>query len=326
MNISVISFGAALLVSQMAVVLAQESGKKESADQAVVRKTEVWPSQIEVPASVKMQELVYAKRKEAELDLTFFTLKDIKEKRPAILFIHGGAWKVGDKKQFYRQSVYLAEKYGIFAVCIKYRLSGIAKYPAALIDCKTAVRWIRSVAEEYNIDTDRIAVCGGSAGAHLASLVALTPGVEKFAGKDGPYPGFSDNVHLAVLFNGHYDMTGQLILHIQDGAMYEFFGAHPWERPDIYGEASPILWVNSKSPPMLFLHGDKDLYPYIQSVQMAERLKFFKVPGEAEIYPDKRHAWFNKEPDCEITTRRIAEFIAKHFNCVELNTSSVPSK
>jgi len=308
---------AALVLMETAAILAQETGRMESADQMVVRKTELWPSGIELPAGVEMHELVYAHRKETDLDLTYFTRKDIKDRRPAILFIHGGAWTVGDKKQFYRQSVYLAQHYGLFAVCIKYRLSGIAKYPAALSDCKTAVRWIRSVAEEHRIDTNRIAVCGGSAGAHLAALTALTPDVRKFDG-EGPYLEYPCRVHLAVLFNGHYDMTGQLVLHIQDGAMFDFFGAHPWERPDIYGEASPILWVNSKSPPMLLLHGDQDYYPHQQSVQMAERLKYFKVPAELEIYPGKPHAWFNREPDCAITTDRMAAFVAQHFKCARL--------
>jgi acetyl esterase/lipase len=265
-------------------------------------------------AELEVRDLVYAKRGDVDLDLMYITRKDVKEPRPAMLFVHGGAWRQGNKEQFRSQATYLAQKYGIFGVCIKYRLNAVAKYPAALIDCKTAVRWIRSVAAEHRIDTNRIGICGGSAGAHLAALTALTPEVRKFD-VEGPYLEYPCQVHLAVLFNGHYDMTGQLILHVQDGDMSGFFGAKPWERPDIYGEASPILWVNSKSPPMLLLHGDKDIYPHQQSVQMAERLQYFKVPAEVEIYPGKPHAWFNHGADLEITTKRMAEFVVKHFQC-----------
>jgi acetyl esterase/lipase len=202
----------------------------------------------------------------------------------------------------------------LFTVCISYRLSGLAKYPAALVDCKAAIRWVRSIAGEHQIDADRIAICGGSAGAHLGSLVALTPHIKKFD-EEGLYSEYSSSVQLAVLFNGHYDLVGQLLGHVQDEAMLQFFGAQPWERPELYGEASPILWINSKSPPMLLLHGDKDHYPHQQSIQMADRLKHFGVPVEIEIYEGKEHAWFNLEPDYEITTKRIAQFIAKHFHC-----------
>ena len=173
------------------------------------------------------------------------------------------------------------------------------------------MRWIRSAAKEQRIDTGRIAICGGSAGAHLSALTALSPGQSKF--EEGPYGEFSSDVHLAVLFNGHYDMTEQLKEHIQDSSMSDFFGGHPWEIPHVYGEASPILWVNEKSPPMLLLHGDQDRYPYKQSVAMAERLNHFGVPAEVEIYEGKKHGWFNYEPDCTVTTERLSQFIEKHF-------------
>jgi pectinesterase len=302
-----------LLFLCASTAFSQRSEIKDDKGDAIVKKTEVWPHKIDLPASMTMKELVYAKRGDIELDLTYFTRKETRKNRPAILFVHGGSWKHGDKYAFYRQAAYLTEKYNLFSVCISYRLSGVAKYPAALHDCKTALRWIRSVANEHQIDTNRIAICGGSAGAHLSALAALTRGVKKFDAS-GPYSDYSSDVHLVIMYNGHFDLTEQLKEHVQDGAMHKFFGYHPWERPDIYGEASPILWINSQSPPMLFLHGDQDHYPHKQSIAMAERLKHFGVDAEVEIYPGKGHAWFNREPDCEITTRRVAEFVEKHFN------------
>lgn len=298
--------------SRIPTAAAEETETRDDVSDAIVKRTELWPAKIDVPAGVEAKELVYARRPEMDLDLTYFTQTDRGGKRPAILFVHGGSWRHGDKRQFYRQAAYLTHKYDLFSVCITYRLSGVAKYPAALSDCKTAVRWIRSVADEHRIDTNRIAICGGSAGAHLSSLVALTNGVKKFDA-EGPYSDHSSDVHLAILYNGHFDLTEQLKEHIQDRAMLEFFGYHPWQRPDIYGEASPILWVNADSPPMLFLHGDQDHFPHKQSIAMTERLKDNGVAAEVEIYPGKGHAWFNREPDLEITTKRIAKFLEKHF-------------
>jgi len=278
----------------------------------IVQRTERWPDRIEVPDDIESGELVYNPTPQQDLSLTWFTRKNTDASRPAMVFIHGGGWKHGDRWQFYRQGLYLAQKHNIFSVCIEYRLSKVATFPAALQDCKCAVRWVRSVAEKYQVDSQRIGVCGGSAGAHLASLVALTGNVEKYEG-EGPYQDFDSDVHLAVLFNGHFDMADQLRDHVQDADMHQFFGGHPWEIPGVYGEASPFLWVNEKSPPMLFLHGDQDHYPHRQSIAMQERLRHYGVDSEVEIYKDIGHAWFNEQPHCEITTRRMSEFVERIF-------------
>ena len=279
----------------------------------IVKKTEIWPSDITLPDNVVCDEHIEKNIKDAQLDITWFSRKETLEPRPAVIFLHGGGWKKGDKKQFYRQAAFLAEKVNIFGVCVEYRLSGVAQYPAALEDCKCAVRWTRSVAKRFNIDSARIGICGGSAGAHLAAMVATTNGDTSLEGK-GPYQDFSSEVHLAVLFNGHFDMNDQVRDHIQDAAMQVFFGGHPWEIPEVYGAASPFLRVNKDSPPMLFLHGDRDWYPHRQSVAMAERLQHYGVHAEVEIYKGKKHAWFNKGGDNLITTERMSLFIEKIFN------------
>jgi len=284
----------------------------EKAD-VVMRSTEVWPDNFQLPEGIESQQYREPTNGDSLLDLAWFSRQTTTEARPAMVFVHGGSWKFGDKLQFFRQAAWLAEKYNIFGVCIEYRLSHVAKYPAALHDCKTAVRWTRSVANQFKIDPARIGICGGSAGAHLAALVATTNGISSIEGP-GPYQNHSSDVSLAVLFNGHYDMSDQLKDHIQDDAMHRFFGGHPWEIPGVYGEASPFLRVNEQSPPMLLLHGDQDHYPHRQSIAMAERLQHFDVDAEVEIYAGKEHAWFNKGADNLITTARMGKFLAKHFH------------
>lgn len=279
----------------------------------IMRQTEVWPDNFQLPEGIECQEYIENGLPDDQmLNVTWFSRKSTEEIRPAVVFVHGGSWKFGDKLQFYRQAAWLAEKYNIFGVCIEYRLSHIAKYPAAVHDCKTAVRWTRSVADQYKIDPSRIGICGASAGAHLSSMVATTNGLSSFEGS-GPYQDYSSEVILAVLFNGHYDMSDQLKDHVQDEDMFKFFGGHPWEIPGIYGEASPFLRTNKTSPPMLLLHGDQDHYPHRQSIAMAERLQEFGVAAELEIYPDKGHGWFNRGEDNLITTQRMGDFLAKQF-------------
>lgn len=279
----------------------------------LVEETETWPGGIQLPNGIELHEHVEEDLNDAQLDVTYFTKSNTTELRPAIVFIHGGAWKFGDKKQFYRQAAHLAQSHNIFGVCIEYRLSGVAIFPAALEDCKCAIRWTRSVAEKFQIDTRRIGVCGGSAGAHLAALMATTNGVKAYEGT-GPYQDFCSDVHMAILFNGHFDMNDQLKDHVQDQDMYDFFGGHPWEIPEVYGAASPFLRTTEGVPPMLFLHGDDDHYPHRQSVAMHERLQYYGVHSELEIYKDKQHAWFNLEPDNQITTERITKFIGNIFS------------
>jgi len=142
--------------------------------------------------------------------------------------------------------------------------------------------------------------------------MATTNGIYEYEGT-GPYQSFCSDVHLAVLFNGHFDLNAQLKDHIQDKSMYDFFGGYPWEVPEVYGAASPFLRVSKETPPMLFLHGDNDYFPHIQSINMHERIRYYGVYSELEIYKGKKHAWFNFEPDNRITTKRIIRFIEKIF-------------
>ena len=278
----------------------------------IARRTERWPQDHQFPAGVVAEEAIYGSPGGRDLTLTFIRReKDPVEPRPAVVFMHGGAWKFGDKHQFYRQAARLAERFDIFGISIFYRLSGEAMWPAALKDCKCAVRWVYSVADKHNIDTGRIAVVGGSCGAHLAAMVATTMGVKKFEG-DGGHPESPSDVHLAILFNGHFDLVHYAKIEMGLSMMTPFFGGTFEEMPDIYREASPVQWATKDSPPMLFLHGDQDPGMH-QSIIMAERLRPLGVPAEVEIYRDKGHAWFNKEPDWQITLDRVKEFLIEHF-------------
>lgn len=195
----------------------------------------------------------------------------------------------------------------------EYRLSGEARFPAALQDAKCAVRWIRSVAEQYRIDPKRIAVCGGSAGGHLSAMMAVTGGVEEYEGNGG-HADISSDVQLVILFNGEFDMWDLVEKQSLIDAMDAFFGGSPEEVPKRYDEASPIKRVTKNTPPMLFLHGGQDrCVSHEQALAMAKRLREAGVPAEAEIYKGKPHAWFNKDPDWRISIERLEPFLVKHF-------------
>ena len=280
------------------------------------KRTEVWPHGFTPPAGVTVvRDVIYGTPGGRKLDLDIVMRKELPAKpRPAIVFIHGGSWKAGNKHQFRRQAARLAERYDIFGACIFYRLSGEAKFPAALQDCKCAVRWVRSVAEKYKIDPQRVAVCGGSAGGHLSSMMAVSNGVKKYEG-DGGHDEFSSNVNLAILFNGEFDMQDLLDKGSLISAMEAFFGSTPQQVPEVYKEASSVLHVHKDCPPMLFLHGTEDrCVSHEQALAMVKRLRELGVPAEAEIYKGKPHAWFNREPDLSITVDRVERFLETHFH------------
>ena len=123
---------------------------------------------------------------------------------PVLVYIHGGAWVIGDKREQGLPLLHELARRGWVTVTINYRLSPKATWPDHIVDCKRAVAWVREHIAEYGGDPGFIAVSGGSAGGHLSALVALTPGDPAFQ------PGFEEadaSVDACVPFYGVYDMT-----------------------------------------------------------------------------------------------------------------------
>ena len=129
--------------------------------------------------------------------------------RPAIVVIHGGGWLEGDKSSFSTLktpgNILGFAKLGFVAVTINYRLSGEAPYPAALDDCRCAVRWLRAHADKYHIDPNQIGAWGNSAGGHLALLLGMTERPPGGADRE-PYPDLSSRVQSVVSDSGPLDL------------------------------------------------------------------------------------------------------------------------
>ena len=178
---------------------------------------------------------------------------------PAVIYIHGGSWKFLDKSVGSSNARYLAT-HGFLAVSIDYRLSGAATFPAAVEDCKCAVRWLRANAEEYNVDPDRIGVWGGSAGGHLSMMVGCADETAGLEG-DGGWAEFSSRVQAVCSFYGLGDLA---IIYREwgvvetNGVIAEFLGGTYQEIPEIYEAASPTNYVTADDPPLLLVHGELD--------------------------------------------------------------------
>jgi acetyl esterase/lipase len=200
---------------------------------------------------------------------------------PVILQIHGGAFMEGDKRDSQLTPVLAALDRGYAIVSINYRLSGEAHFPAAVQDVKAAIRWVRAHAARYSIDAERIATWGDSAGAHLAILAAVSPGVAALSDERLGNPGIPETVQSAVGWYGPYDFSmmdaqlkasgaGPTVHGGPSSAESLYLGAPVSDAGDLVARASPATYLTPDGPPMLLEAGTKDsIVPVEQSINFA---------------------------------------------------------
>jgi len=266
-----------------------------------------------------ISDLTYIRRCNKQLKMDIYLPLERKEPSPAIMFIHGGGWVGLDKLQFQMQAVYFAQR-GYVTVCIDYRLSNEALFPAALHDCKHAVLWLQAHADNYGVDPYRIAVAGDSAGGHLSALLALTPGIKELEEYSSNY-WHEAKVNLVIVFYGVFDFYSlwkyarKNRIQGTEQAVRGFLGGSPYEVPQRYAMASPINYVNEASPPFLLFHGRKDKsVPCEQTFRFKEKLDNFKVPVETHIIEEEGHAFLNYyNPYYKRTLEIMEKFIHKWF-------------
>ncbi len=198
---------------------------------------------------------------------------------PALVWIHGGGWNGGTKNEARAKNICsTAAEAGYVAVSIDYRL-GAGAWPTNLHDCKNAVRYLRANAERLRLDPDRIAVAGGSAGGHLALMVALTADDAAFepVGEATPYAGRSSAVRCAVNFYGitnlltrrQTDAKGEptATRKLMAGSLAVFGAAD--DAAEVLRAASPVTHVSARSVPLFTLHGKADTtVDYLQAQEL----------------------------------------------------------
>jgi acetyl esterase/lipase len=198
---------------------------------------------------------------------------------PALVWIHGGGFQVGDKGEYRERFTPIAER-GFVVASMNYRLLGEAPWPAQIHDANAAVRWLRANAAEHGVDPDRIAVGGGSAGGQLASLVGLTTGDAALEGEVGDHTATSSAVSAVVAMFPATDLIAlggpseleREILPPSAGATLLGI-AHVDDDPAASRAISPRHRVHAGAPPHLLLHGDRDMVMHVdQSRTMHDAL------------------------------------------------------
>lgn len=248
---------------------------------------------------------------ELRLDLTLPATTQPGDKRPVILQIHGGAWVIGKRRQQAQPLQQHLAANGWVCVDADYRLSPGATFPDQLVDCKRALAWIAEHVADFGGDPRHVCVTGGSAGGHLAALVALTANQPRYQ------PGFEyvdTSVQAAVPFFGIYDFTNRL------GTYTELFQRRIAERlvvkaflaeePERFVEASPIDHVHPLAPPFLVVHGDRDtLVPLPDTRLFVERLR--DVSGQPVLYAELAGAQHGFDLFPSWRTARVVEGIER---------------
>lgn len=212
------------------------------------------------------------------------------DRRPALVFFHGGGWTGGAPSQFNTQSTYLASR-GLVCVQVEYRLLDKSDHAPPLVcvqDAKSAMRWVRTHAAELGIDPARLGAGGGSAGGHLAAFVGLVEG------QDDPTDDLKVSPRAAalVLFNPVFD----------NGAEGGWGQARVGARVK---EFSPAHNISADDPPaIVFLGRDDKLIPVATVERFQAAMKSAGVRCDAFFYADQGHGFFNQDP---FKTRTLIE-------------------
>jgi acetyl esterase/lipase len=210
---------------------------------------------------------------------------------PAVVCVHGGGWVGGDRTQMATTITVLA-RCGYVAVSPDYRLAPADRFPAALEDCKAAVRWLRANAARYRINPNRIGAVGFSSGAHLACLLGVTEKEDGLEGSGGN-AGESSAVQAVVSFFGPTDLTHRFWTPVMETKnLLPLLGGTLEEKPDAYRRASPLAYIRRTSPPFLCIHGTRDrTVPAQQSQAFVERLQGAGAAARLLLVPDVGHGW-----------------------------------
>ncbi len=253
---------------------------------------------------------VYGVANNYQLKLDVWQQHNSKEPLPTVIYIHGGGWIFGDRTGAVPQLLPYLQK-GWNAVNVEYRMAYVSLAPAAVEDCRCALRWVIQHAKEYGIDPNRLVLTGHSAGGHLSLITAM---LEPSAGLDSNCPGIEPlKVAAVVNWYGISDVADLLA-----GPNYKNY-ADMWlgsqsNRVEIAKRVSPMTYVRAGLPPIISIQGDADdVVPYSNSTRLHAALQQVGVPNKLITIPNGKHGGFDAA-QYESAYRQIFDFLAANFS------------
>jgi len=228
---------------------------------------------------------------------------------PTLIYIHGGGWVEGRKEEDVLEAIPFLEK-GWSVVNVEYRLAGVSLAPAAVEDCRCALRWVIEHAKDYKFDANRIVLMGHSAGGHLSLITGMLP---LSAGLDRECAGDKELRVAAIIdWFGITDVNDLLEgPNMQDYAVM-WLGSLT-DREQVAKKVSPLTYVRPALPPTIMIHGDADdTVPYTHSVRLHAALDKAGVPNELLTIPGGKHGEFNHS-QLETSYAHIWAFLGKYL-------------
>ena len=269
--------------------------------------TAAWAAQSTIQYQIS-PDITYLVANNHQAKLDVYRPQNASGPTPTLIYIHGGGWVFGDKSGAVMQFIPYLEM-GWAVVNVEYRLANVSLAPAAVEDCRCALRWVISKAKEYNFDTDKLVVTGHSAGGHLSLMTGMLP---ESAGLDRQCPGNNENLKVAAIVNwfGITDVADILEGPNLQTYAVAWFGSMT-NRAEVARRVSPLTYVRPGLPPILTIHGDADkVVPYSHAVRLHDALNKASVPNQLLTIPGGKHGGFSKEDTLKIFTA-IREFLLR---------------
>lgn len=253
------------------------------------------------------ENIVYKTVDSTELRLDIYIPKEIHKKmHPGVFLIHGGGWLTGQKENQRVMAQHLALN-GFIGITVSYRLGLEAPYPAAVIDIKDAIKFVKKHAKKYHVDPDKLAVLGTSAGAQLATLVGVTPNAEIYETDAS----ITDNIQAIINVDG-------IVSFIHPEAAAEgkmssiWLGGTREENWANWKEASPLEYVDGNTPPTLFINSAQPRF-HAGRDDMVKLLNSYDIYNEVHTIPDSPHSFWLVHPWFEMTFTYTVKFLNKVF-------------
>lgn len=233
---------------------------------------------------------------------------------PAVVVVHGGGWKQGDKTKFRALAIELARR-GYVTAAIEYRLAHESPFPAAIHDCTAAVRFLRANCDQYFLDPESIGAVGGSAGGHLSGLMASGGGNSRLQG-DGGHADRSARIQASIVMAGPMEMTTGSVA---DRSRNPESGSNSnlWLRstiddnPALYELADAHLQIDKRTCPILFMVGEFDNPSRNQPSR--EKLMSLGIETGLKSYKDGKHGCWNRLPWFDKMVDDMDQFLRKHL-------------
>ena len=253
--------------------------------------------------------ITYKVASNAEQKLDVYHRRDKSSPRPTVIYIHGGGWVGGSKEaSVLRIAPYL--EMGFNVVNVEYRLGRAARAPAAVEDCRCALRWIVRNAETYGIDAGKLVVTGRSAGGHLSLTTAILPVAAGFDNEC--IAGGAPEVAAVINYYGITDVAD-----LMAGTPNEKSYAVSWlgsqsDRKQIAEAVSPVRHARAGLPPILTIHGDADrVVPYGHATELHRLLDAAGAENELLTVPGGGHGGFTQAQVAKIDAA-IRAFLGRH--------------